>query len=67
MRTTGFDKTTMDNTVGKMMIDAIKKVSCPKCHKKPTNISMENGKLRFETCCDELRQTIMDKIKNGSL
>lgn len=67
MRTTGFNKATMDNAVGKMMIDAIKKVSCPKCHKNPTNVSVTNGKLRFETCCEELRQAIMAKIKNGSL
>jgi hypothetical protein len=67
MHTTGFDKTNMDNTVGKMIMDAIKEVPCPKCHQHAKNISVENGKLRFEACCDELRQAIMDKIGNDGL
>jgi len=67
MRTAGFDKETIDSAVNKRIIEAIQKVSCPKCNKSATNISIENGKLCFEACCEELRQTIMNKFANGSL
>jgi len=67
MRTTGFDKASMDRVIQESLIEKIEAVSCPKCHKIATNISMENGKLRFEACCKELRTIIMNKIKQGSL
>jgi hypothetical protein len=62
MRTTGFDKTTMNNAVIELIIDKIKNIDCPKCHKNATNISIKNGKIRFKTCCDELRKTIIETI-----
>jgi hypothetical protein len=67
MRTTGFDKATIDKAINKSLIEKVKAVSCPKCHKSATNVKVANGKLHFETCCEELQKTIMDKIKNGSL
>ena len=67
MRITGFDKTNMDNAMKDSVIEKIKAVSCPKCHKNATNISIENNKLRFETCCGELRKIILDKIEKSSL
>lgn len=67
MRITGFDKASMDREIQESLIKKIEAVSCPKCHKSPTNISFENGKLRFAACCKELRTIILDKIKQGSL
>jgi ssDNA-binding Zn-finger/Zn-ribbon topoisomerase 1 len=67
MRITGLDKASMDRAIQESLIEKISAVSCPKCHKIATNISMENGKLRFEACCKELRRIIMDKIQQGSL
>lgn len=62
MRITGFDKTTMENAVTELIIDKIKSIVCPKCHKVATRISIKNGKIRFKTCCDELRKTIIETI-----
>lgn len=67
MRYTGFDKTSMNNAMKEIIIDRIAEVSCPKCHKTATSISIENNQLRFQTCCDELRDIIMDKIREGTL
>lgn len=67
MRTTGFDKANMDKVIQESLIEKIEAVSCPKCHKIATNISVENGKLRFEVCCKELRKIIMNRIKQGAL
>lgn len=66
MRYTGFDETSMISATKEIIIDRIAEVSCPNCHKTATNISVENNRLRFETCCDELRSIIMDKIRDGN-
>lgn len=67
MRITGFNKTNIDNAMKESVIEKIKAVYCPKCNKNATSIPIENKKLRFKPCCDELHKIIMDKIKQGSL
>ena len=66
MRYTRFDQASMINATKEIIINRMAEIACPKCHKTATNISVENNQLRFETCCDELRDIIMDKIKNGN-
>jgi hypothetical protein len=36
MRTTGFDKASMDRVIRESLIEKIEAVSCPKCHKIAT-------------------------------
>lgn len=62
MRITGFDKTTMNNAVKEVIINKIKSIECPKCHKYATDISIKNKKINFKTCCEELRKTILETI-----
>ena len=45
------------------VIEEIKKIYCPNHKKSATNISIQNNKVHFDTCCEILEKIINEKFK----